>query len=46
MAVQPRKRRKSSRLKSKWVLVAHRTGSALQKYHLVQLDGPSIEHSL
>jgi len=21
-------------------------GSAIQKYHLVQLDGPSIEHSL
>lgn len=46
MTVQPRRRRKSSRLSSKWVLVADRTGSALQKYHLVQLDGPSIEHSL
>jgi hypothetical protein len=44
MTVQPRRR--SARLSSKWVLVADRTGSAIKKYHLVQLDGQNMENSL
>jgi hypothetical protein len=34
--------RRSSRQHSYWMLVADHTGSALQRYHLVQLDGSSI----
>jgi hypothetical protein len=39
---QPKRRRSSPRLSSYWILVADRTGSALEKYHLVQLDGRNI----
>ncbi len=41
MSFQPRRRR-SSVLSSYWMLVADRTGSAIEKYHLVQLDGSII----
>ena len=41
MSFQPQRRR-SSRLSSYWMLVADRTGSAIEKYHLVQLDGSII----
>jgi hypothetical protein len=40
MSFQPQRR--SSCLSSNWILVADCTGSALEKYHLVQLDGSSI----
>ena len=39
---QPQRRRSSPRLSSYWILVADHTGSALEKYQLVQLDGRSI----
>jgi hypothetical protein len=39
---QPQRRRNSPRLSSYWILVVDRTGSSLEKYHLVQLDGRNI----
>jgi hypothetical protein len=40
MSFQPQRR--SYHRSSYWILVADRTGSTLEKYHLVQLDGSSI----
>jgi hypothetical protein len=39
---QPQRRRSSPHLSSYWILVMDCTGSALEKYHLVQLDGRNI----
>jgi hypothetical protein len=42
MSIRQQPHRKSCRLSSYWILVADRTGSTVEKYHLVQLDGRSI----